>query len=75
MSAVEEQRWGLPLIDNDWYAFCQALYKDIEGEDWEEMYLSYKEMSRAAGLGSHRRPESKIPLKNEGSQGCGRRIL
>ena len=23
------------LVDSDWYAFCQALYKGIEGEDWE----------------------------------------
>ena len=28
-----------------WLAFCQALYKGIEGEDWEEMYDSYKVMS------------------------------
>ena len=32
------------------YAFCQALYKGIEGEDWEEMRDSYKEMSRAVGV-------------------------
>ena len=30
--------------------FCQALYKVIEGEDWEEMYESYKVMSRAVGV-------------------------
>ena len=41
---------GPPLVDADWYAFCQALYKGIEGEDWEEMYESYKEMSRAVGV-------------------------
>ena len=38
-----------PLVDADWYAFCQALYKGIEGEDLEEMYDSYKVMSRAVG--------------------------
>ena len=36
---MEKERWSLPLVDADWYAFCQALYKGIEGEDWEEMYL------------------------------------
>ena len=27
---------GPLLVDHDWYAFCQALYKGIEGEDWGE---------------------------------------
>ena len=27
-----------------------ALYKGIEGKDWEEMFDSYKEMSRAVGV-------------------------
>ena len=22
------------LVDADWHAFCQALYRGIEGEDW-----------------------------------------
>ena len=39
---VAKERWGA-----DWYAFCQALYKRIAGEDWEELYDAYKEMSRA----------------------------
>ena len=30
---IEPERWGPPLVDADWYAFCQALYKGIEGED------------------------------------------
>ena len=41
---------GFPVVDADWYAFCQALYKGIEGEDWEEMYDSYKAMSKASGV-------------------------
>ena len=44
---TENERWGPLLVDADWYAFCEALYKGIEGEDWEEMYFSHKEMSRA----------------------------
>ena len=35
------------MVDYDWYAFCQALYKGIEGEDWGELYDAYKGMSRA----------------------------
>ena len=38
------------MVDADWYAFCQALYKGIEGEDWEEVYSSYKEISRAVAV-------------------------
>ena len=33
---IEQERWGPPLVDADWYAFCQALYKGIDEEDWEE---------------------------------------
>ena len=51
---MEQERWGPPLVDADWYAFCQALYKGIEGEDWEGMYESYKEVSRALSWSSTR---------------------
>ena len=37
-------------MDADWHAFCQALCKGIEGEDWEELHGAYKEMSRAVGV-------------------------
>ena len=47
---IEPERWSPPLVDAYWYAFCQALYKGIAGEDWEDMYESYKEMSRAVGV-------------------------
>ena len=41
---------GPLLVDADWYAFCQSLYKGIDGDCWEEMYFSYREMSRAVGV-------------------------
>ena len=40
---IKPERWA-PLVDADWDAFCQALYKGTEGKDWEEMYDSFKEM-------------------------------
>ena len=49
------------LVDTDWHAFCQALFQGIEGEDWVELYDSYKEMSRAVGLRTHRRPRKQRP--------------
>ena len=30
---IKLERWSSPLVGADWYAFCQALYKGIEGED------------------------------------------
>ena len=47
---VAKEWWGPILVDYDWYAFCQALYKGIEGEDWRELYDACKEMRRAAGV-------------------------
>ena len=37
-----------------------ALYRGIEGEDWEEMYFSYKEMSRAVRV---RKPQEDQKAK------------
>ena len=39
---IKPERSGPLLVDADWCAFCQALYKGIEGKDWEEMYDSCK---------------------------------
>ena len=47
---IEPERWGPPLFDADWYAFCQASYQDIEGKDWEEVCDFYKAMSKALGV-------------------------
>ena len=41
---------GSFLVGHDWHAFCQALYKGIEGEDWGEMYEAYRDMSRVVGV-------------------------
>ena len=48
MSTTQKRSGGvLPLVDCDWHAFCQALYKGIEGEDWRELFDAYKERSIA----------------------------
>ena len=28
---IAQERWGSPLVDADCHAFCQAIYKGIEG--------------------------------------------
>ena len=47
---IAKERWSPPLVDADWPAFCKALYKSIEDEDWGQLYDSCKEMSRAVGV-------------------------
>ena len=48
-----------------WYASCWALYKGIEGEDWEEMCEAYKEMSRAVVV-KPQETRKQQPSGNEG---------
>ena len=45
---IAQERWRSPLVDADCHAFCQTIYKGIDGEDWTEFYEYYKEMSKAA---------------------------
>ena len=35
----ELERWGPPLVDADWHAFCQTTYKGIEGDEREELQV------------------------------------
>ena len=30
---IEFERWETPLVDADWHAFSQAIYKGIEGSE------------------------------------------
>ena len=46
---IELERWGPPLVVADWHAFCQAIYKGIEGEEWEAWYDHYRELNQATG--------------------------
>ena len=58
---IKPERWCPLLVDADWHAFCQVLCKGIEGEDWEEMYDSYKVMSEA--LGGPKKPQEAQKAK------------
>ena len=73
---IEPERWGPLLVDTDWYAFFPALYKGIEGNDWEEMYDSYKVMSRAVGVKKPQEAQKATGLVgHESSQGQKGRVL
>ena len=57
-------------MDADWHAFCQAIYKGIEGEEWEELYTHYRDMSKATGTKKPSESQKSESLwGNEGSQG------
>ena len=47
---IAQDRWRLLLVDADWHAFCQAIYKGIDGRNWVDLYEHYQEMSWAAGV-------------------------
>ena len=46
---IELERRGPPLVDADWHAFRQAIYKGIEGKELEQLYCHHRDMSRATG--------------------------
>ena len=43
---IDFDRWEPPLVDADWHAFFQAMYRGIEGEQWEELSCHYTDMSK-----------------------------
>ena len=57
---IEFERWGPPLVDADRHVLCQAIYKGIEGEESEELYYHYREMSQATGA---RKPSASHKAK------------
>ena len=57
-------------MDADCHAFCQAIYKGIEGSEWEELYFHYRDLSKAAGAKkkkNKRESKSKSSVGQEGS--------
>ena len=73
---MEDDRWRPPLVDADWHAFCPAIYRGVEGEEWEELHCPNREMSRATGAQKPRKSQkARALLGNEGRQGQGGGIL
>ena len=42
---VGDKRWEPALADGDWHAICLAIYKGVEGAEWETIYCKYVELS------------------------------
>ena len=69
---IEKETWWSSLVDADWHAFCQALYKGIEGEDWGKLFDVYKEMSRAVGVKQpHKAQKAKVLWKMKAAKDAG----
>ena len=53
---------GPPLVDADWYAFCQPIYERFEESEWAELPHHYRKVRKAAG--------AKIPSVRVRRQGA-----
>ena len=51
---VGSKRWRPPQVDEDWHAFCLAIFEGIEGPEWEAMYYRYKDLHQAVKKARHR---------------------
>ena len=49
-TTVEDSRWESPLVDEDWHATCQPIYKGVEEAEWENMYYKYVGLHQAVHL-------------------------
>ena len=60
------------MVDHDWYAFCQALYKGIEGEDWRELSDAYKNEQDSRGVKKPQEAQKAKALgKMKAAKGAG----
>ena len=56
-------------MDADWCAFCQAIFKGVEGSERGELYHHYRDLSKAAGAKKTKgESEGKGAMGYEGSQ-------
>ena len=43
---VGDSSGGPPLVNEDWHAISQAIYKGVEGPEWEVTFFEYVEMRK-----------------------------
>ena len=64
-ACVGDSRRGPPLVDEDWHAVCQAIYKGVEGAEWENFYCKFVEMNKEDNV--------RHPSGSSKPRRCGRR--
>ena len=63
---VKDSLWEPTLVNEDWQAVCQAIYKGVNGLDWGTMYYKYKKLHEAVNLkkpGDNKKAKALWPLK------------
>ena len=48
LSDVGNRRWEPPLVDEDWHAYCQAIFEGVDGPERGAVYDQYKDLHQAA---------------------------
>ena len=43
-TSVVDDSWGPRLVGEDWHAVCQAIYRGVEGAEWETLYNKFVDM-------------------------------
>ena len=56
---IEYDRWERALVDADWYAFCQAIYKGIEGKNGKIFAVTAEKCAR------QQEPKSRVRVKKQ----------
>ena len=59
---VGNKRWRPPQVDEDWHAFCLAIFEGVERPEWEAMYYRYKDLHQAVKKARHREEHKKAKV-------------
>ena len=63
---VKDSEWKPTLVNEDWHAVFQAIYKGVNGLEWETMYYKYEKLHEAVNLkkpGDNKEAKALLPLK------------
>ena len=41
---------GPSLVDEDWLAICQAIFRCVEGAEWKNQYYKFVEMNKEVNV-------------------------
>ena len=71
-SNVGDQRWGLPQVDADWHALCQAIFQGVEEPEWEAVDYHCKDLHQAVkskNSGANKKGKSAVGMKEAKDKG------
>ena len=63
-----EDSWGPPLLDEDWHAVFQAIYRCVDGSgNWRRLYYKFVEMNKAVNVRHPSGNSRTTPLESKRS--------